>query len=104
MRVPARLGGELLRPEPRSLRITGTVPEWERWTGLAFPESGEYSFPRGLAPGSIDREADRGTYFEPNVWIRLGSSEELSGSSAARSNEPALVVDKGDFDGRAASG
>jgi hypothetical protein len=77
MRVHARLDGEVLRPEPRSLRITGTVAEWERWTGLAFPESGEYRFPRGLVPVSIDRENERGTYFEPNVWMRhrLGRSE-----------------------------
>jgi hypothetical protein len=33
--------------------------------------------PRGLAPVWIDREADLGTYFEPNVWMRhrLGGSE-----------------------------
>lgn len=61
MRVHARLGGEVLRPEPQSLGITGAVPEWERWPGLAFPASGQYAFPRGLAPVWIDREADRGT-------------------------------------------
>lgn len=71
MRVHARLGGEALRPEPRSLRITGTVAEWESWTGLTFPESGEYVFPRGLALVRIDHEADRGTYFEPNVWSAI---------------------------------
>lgn len=70
MRVHARVGGEELRPEPRSLQITGTVAEWEQWTGLTFPESGEYVFPRGLAPLSIDCAADRGRYFEPNVWVR----------------------------------
>ncbi len=77
MRVHARLGGEVLRPEPRSLKITGTVAEWERWTGLAFPESGQYAIPRGLAPVWIDREVDLGTYFEPNVWMRhrLAGSE-----------------------------
>jgi len=60
----------VLKPEPRSLHITGTVAEWEEWTGLAFPESGDYVFPRGLAPVAIDREADAGTYWEPNVWMR----------------------------------
>lgn len=33
-------------PLPRSLRITGTVADWESWTDLAFPESGDYVFPR----------------------------------------------------------
>jgi hypothetical protein len=69
IRVHVRLGAELSRPEPRSLRITGTVAEWESWTEMAFPVSGDYVFPQGLATVSIDREADRGLYFEPNVWL-----------------------------------
>lgn len=64
------MGADVLRPEPHSLRITGTVSEWEEWTQTAFPESGDYVFPRGLAPVSIDRERDLGTYWEPNVWMR----------------------------------
>jgi hypothetical protein len=36
---------------------------------MAFPVSGDYVFPRGLATVSIDRKADRGLYFEPNVWL-----------------------------------
>jgi hypothetical protein len=70
MRVHVRLGGEILRPEPRSLAITGTVAEWESWLDQALPESGEYVFPRGLATLAVDREADRGEYWEPNVWMR----------------------------------
>jgi hypothetical protein len=70
MRVHARLGAEILRPEPESLRITGSVSEWESWTGMAFPESGEYVFPHGLATLTVDRDADRGSYWEPNVWMR----------------------------------
>jgi GNAT superfamily N-acetyltransferase len=69
MRVHARLGGEIVKPEPRSLRITATVGEWEGWTGMRFPESGEYVFPRGLAPLTVDVEADLGSYWEPNVWM-----------------------------------
>jgi len=70
LRVHARLGATILRAEPESLRITGTIAEWEEWTSMAFPESGEYPFPGGLAPLEIDREADRGAYWEPNVWMR----------------------------------
>ena len=69
MRVHERLGATILKPEPQSLRITGTVAEWESWTGMAFPESGDYWFPRGLATVAIDRDADRGSYWEPNVWM-----------------------------------
>lgn len=70
IRLHLRLGGEILRPEPRSLRITGTVTEWESWTGLPFPETGTYVFPHGLAPLEIDREQGIGRYWEPNVWVR----------------------------------
>jgi hypothetical protein len=69
MRVHARLGARMLKPEPESLLITGTVEEWETWTGMAFPASGDYVFPQGLAPVSIDRDADLGRYWEPNVWM-----------------------------------
>ena len=69
MRVHERLGARVSTPLPRSLRITGTVPEWERWTGLAFPESGEYVFPEGLATLRIDTSGGLGRYWEPNVWM-----------------------------------
>lgn len=70
MRVHERLGAEVLKVEPHSLQITGTVGEWEDWTTLTFPESGDYWFPGGLATVRIDGERDRGTYWEPNVWMR----------------------------------
>ena len=70
LRIHERLGAKVLRPEPESLRITGTVAEWESWTEMAFPESGAYPFPGGLVPVTIDRIADIGSYWEPNVWMR----------------------------------
>ena len=70
IRLHVRLGAEILHPEPRSLRITGTVTEWEEWTGMTFPESGAYVFPHGLAPLEVERAADRASYWEPNVWMR----------------------------------
>ena len=66
MRVHARLGGTVLKTEAQSLRITGSAEEWEQWTGMAFPEDGDYVFPHGLSPLSISGR--RGTYWEPNVW------------------------------------
>jgi len=67
MRVHVRLGGELLRPEPHSMQITGSVAEWQSWTGMEFPADGQYVFPRGLAP--LDVRDGVGHYWEPNVWI-----------------------------------
>ena len=72
MRVHERLGAVVLKPEPNSLRITAGLADWETWTSMRFPESGEYWFPGGLATLAADREADRGEYWEPNVWMRHG--------------------------------
>lgn len=73
MRVHARLGGVSLKAEPQSLRITGSVSDWESWVGLQFPESGTYVFPLGLAPLEVDLSADVGRYWEPNVWMHHSS-------------------------------
>jgi hypothetical protein len=69
MRLHERLGARVGPPLPESMLISGTVAEWESWTELAFPESGDYVFPDGLAPVSVDREHDRAIYWEPNVWM-----------------------------------
>jgi hypothetical protein len=72
MRSHLRLGGQIATPIPKSLRITGTVADWETWTKMALPGSGDYIFPRCLAPLHVDRPTDMGTYWEPNVWIVHG--------------------------------
>jgi GNAT superfamily N-acetyltransferase len=69
IRIHTRRGGQIVKPIPHSMRITGTVAEWEQWTGMRFPGDGQYTFPAGLAPVEIDHGRDRGTYWEPNVWI-----------------------------------
>jgi hypothetical protein len=33
-----------------------------------YPETADYIFPRGLATVRIDRDADAGEYWEPNIW------------------------------------
>jgi hypothetical protein len=69
IRVHVRRGGTIAKPIPRSMSIAGTVAEWEQWTGMRFPGDGAYTFPDGLAPVEIDHDRDRGSYWEPNVWI-----------------------------------
>ena len=69
IRLHVRLGGRIVRPSPRSMTISGTLSEWEEWTGMAFPESGQYVVPGACEPVTIDRAAGRGTYHDPNVWI-----------------------------------
>jgi GNAT superfamily N-acetyltransferase len=67
LRTHERLGGTVLRCEPRSLEITAPVAEWEHWTGTRFSEDGRYVFAGGLAP--LEVADSTGTYFEPNVWM-----------------------------------
>jgi GNAT superfamily N-acetyltransferase len=69
IRVHTRLGARIGPVIPHSLHISGTVAEWEGWTAMPFPETGDYVFPAGLAPVRIDREHDTGEYWEPNIWI-----------------------------------
>jgi hypothetical protein len=54
------------------MRVTGTVAEWEQWTGMQFPTARDYVIPGALLPITIDPAADLGTYLEPNVWVRHG--------------------------------
>jgi GNAT superfamily N-acetyltransferase len=70
LRTHVRLGATLLAPAPASQTVTGTVAEWESWTGMLFPTSGTYTIPDGLTTLEIDRSADTGTYVEPNIWLR----------------------------------
>jgi hypothetical protein len=69
IRVHVRLGAEVVKVCPQSMRITGTIEDWELWTGMRFPESGTYIVPGALVPVEIDRDANQGTYVEPNVWL-----------------------------------
>jgi GNAT superfamily N-acetyltransferase len=68
LRTHERLGAELLEIAPRSLTITGSREEWEEWTDLQYPEDGDYVVPGALMP--VRFQDGRGTYAEPNVWMR----------------------------------
>lgn len=70
VRTHQRLGATILGPAPRSMVVTGTVAEWERWTGMVFPQTGRYVVAGGLDLVTIDRERDQGVYEETNLWMR----------------------------------
>jgi hypothetical protein len=69
IRMRERVGGAILSSASAAMRVTGSVAEWERWTGMALPESG-YVVPGALVPVEIDRERDIGEYIEPACWVR----------------------------------
>ena len=69
IRLHVRAGGRIVRPSPRSMTITGSLADWERWTGMTFPETGDYVVEGGCEPVHIDAEAGTGTYHDSNVWV-----------------------------------
>jgi GNAT superfamily N-acetyltransferase len=69
LRTHERLGAKIAKVAPESMRVTGTVAEWEEWTKLLFPETGSYVVPGALVPVEINCERNEGLYLEPNVWM-----------------------------------
>ncbi len=67
IRVHELVGGEIIAAAPQSMTIRGSAAEWEEWTGMPFPDDGEYVFPGCLAPVTFD--GGIGTHVEPNVWM-----------------------------------
>jgi hypothetical protein len=69
LRTHERVGAPIVKVAPESMRVLGTVAEWEEWAGMTFPETGSYVVPGALVPIEVDRERDQGLYVEPNVWM-----------------------------------
>lgn len=69
LRAHWRSGAEILKVAHPSLIVEARVEEWEQWTGLKFPASGDYVVPEALVPIQIDRAMNIGRYIEPNVWV-----------------------------------
>lgn len=70
IRLHWKLGAKILCPIQKSMVIKGTVNEWEEWTNMRFPETGQYIIPGALQPIKIDVEKNFGIYEDPNVWMR----------------------------------
>ncbi len=69
LRVHWQCGGEILSIGYPSMTIEAEISQWEKWTQLRFPESGEYIVPNTLVPIQIDLEMNIGRYLEPNIWV-----------------------------------
>ena len=69
LRVHARLGARIIKPCHKAMTIRGSRADWEEWTGMKFPQSGQYVIPGALNPMEMDLEKDEGIYVEPNVWM-----------------------------------
>ena len=69
LRVHNRLGGKTIKVCHQSMTITGTIDEWEDWTGQKFPGSGQHIVPFALNPIDVNVEQNFASYVEPNVWV-----------------------------------
>ncbi len=69
LRVHTKLGGKIIRPCVKAMRIDGTIEQWTEWTALSFKESGKYIVQGALVPIDVDLTANRAVYIEPNVWM-----------------------------------
>lgn len=70
IRLHARMGAGVVRVCSRSMRIAATIRQWENWTDMSLPESGDYIIPGALRPVQVDVENDEAIYVEPNVWMQ----------------------------------
>jgi len=69
LRTHVRIGGRIIKPCMRSMNLGGPRTDWERWLGMALPDTGRYIGHEMLVPLFVDAEADWCTYTEPNVWV-----------------------------------
>jgi GNAT superfamily N-acetyltransferase len=69
LRVHVRAGARTIKVCHESKTIRGTRAEWEKWTSMKFPQSGQYIIYGALNPIEINVEKEQGLYVEPNVWI-----------------------------------
>lgn len=56
LRLHVRHGAQMLNSAPKSMMISGSVADWETWTGLRFPRTGAYVIPGGGSPGDQPRQ------------------------------------------------
>jgi GNAT superfamily N-acetyltransferase len=68
IRVHEVIGGEILAGAPDSMTMEAPAEDWEEWTGMQFPEDGDYIVPGMLAPLYVRDGVGR--HIEPNVWLR----------------------------------
>jgi hypothetical protein len=77
LRLHLGLGAHQLAVADSSMTVTGTVAEWETWTGMPLPDSGDHIIPGGLEPLRVDIGADLGVYREASVWVHHPSGESV---------------------------
>jgi GNAT superfamily N-acetyltransferase len=70
LRTHRKLGAVPLKIMPKSMTVKGTIAEWEEWTKMKFPETGEYIINGAMQPLFIDIEQNVGVCDDPNIWMQ----------------------------------
>jgi GNAT superfamily N-acetyltransferase len=70
LRVHLSMGASLVKFAPQSLTIEGSIADWENWTGMKFPASGDYVIPGALSTVAVSVEKNKATYYQPNIWLQ----------------------------------
>jgi GNAT superfamily N-acetyltransferase len=68
LRTHEQLGARFVKVAPFAMTITGSLRQWENWTGGPLRD-GPNVVEGGLAPVLASVEQDLGVYVEPNVWL-----------------------------------
>ncbi|MDZ5474221.1 GNAT family N-acetyltransferase [Bacillus sp. 31A1R] len=70
IRVHCKTGAEIVAIAHQSMIVEAEIADWEKWTGMKLPLTGEYVIPGALVPLVVNIEENKAVYVEPNVWLR----------------------------------
>lgn len=70
LRTHERMGARVLSTTTSSQVFEATIEQWQDWTGLALPATGDYVVPQGPAVLQVDADAGTGTLREPGIWVQ----------------------------------
>ncbi len=70
IRTHVRIGGRIVGPCDRAMRMIGSAEEWSAWLGMPLPPDGERTHPELLSP--LKLSGGVGRYTEPNLWVIHG--------------------------------
>jgi len=69
IRTHENLGGKIICICKNAMNISGTIKEWEDWSGIKLLNDGKYHIQGSLAPLEVDIAKNYCIYNEPNIWI-----------------------------------
>ncbi len=84
LRVHENCGGTVIGYCEKSQLITGSIIQWQHWSGETFTDSGSYELDDTMQPLYIDLADDCGTYYDQAVWIQHDVAESSLNTISTR--------------------